>query len=222
MFPATVNRCERYALIGRSGRRWYRIARAVISRLADHHMTPSRDPITRIANAECTETAYRTLCDLVALTSPRCAVKRNLRLAWGEFTNKPRPADMIQSTHAALDHYYSTGKIRGPKTSRFARVLLGDDDCVVVDTWMARALGIPDRQARNKSTHMLGERIAWSVRARLSRATGIRWTLAETQAAIWTGCIRTFYKDGNIPLFRTADVGLHRTGPSGSLSDVPF
>jgi hypothetical protein len=163
-----------------------------------------------------------TLCDLVAITSPRCSVKRNLRLAWGEFTGASRPADMIRSTRAALDHYYATGKIRGPKTSRFARVLLGDDDCVVVDSWMARALNVPDRQARNLSTQRLAERVAWAVRTRLSRATGIRWTLAETQAAIWTGCIRTFYKDGKIPLFRTADVGLHRTGPGGSLSDVPF
>jgi hypothetical protein len=169
-----------------------------------------------------TDEAYNTLCDTVAITSPRCAVKRNLRLAWAEFRGKPRPADMIRSTRAALDHYYSTGKIRGPKTSRFARVLRGDDNVVVVDTWMARALNVPDRHARNPSTQRLAERVVFAVCKRLSRATGIRWTLAETQAAIWTGCIRTFYKDGKIPLFRTADVGLYSTGPGGSLSDVPF
>jgi hypothetical protein len=129
---------------------------------------------------------------------------------------------MIRSTRAALDHYYATGEIRGPKTSRFARVLRGDDDVVVVDTWMARAIGVRDKDARTKASQALAERVVSTVRDRLSASTGVHWALAETQAAIWCGTIRTFYKDGNVPLFRTSIVGLHRTGPAGALSDVPF
>jgi hypothetical protein len=129
---------------------------------------------------------------------------------------------LTRSTRAALDHYYQTGEIRGPKTSRFARVLRGDDDVVVVDTWMARAIGVPDRAARTKASQALAERVVACVRDRLYWSTGVPWTLAETQAAIWCGSIRTFYKNGNVPLFRTSIIGLHRTGPSGALSDVPF
>lgn len=220
MFSETVDRCEHYALIGRSGRRWYRVAREVVRRLADHHT--GLVPGTAEWHMDLTDEAYTTLCDLVAITSPRCSVKRNLRLAWGEFTGRDRPGDMIRSTRAALDHYYATGEIRGPKTSRFARVLRGDDDVVVVDTWVARAIGVRDKDARNKSSQQLAERVVGVVRDRLSTSTRVRWTLAETQAAIWCGTIRTFYKNGKVPLFQTAYVGLYRTGPAGALSDVPF
>jgi hypothetical protein len=128
----------------------------------------------------------------------------------------------MHSHRAALDHYYKTGEIRGPKTSRFARVLRGDDDIVVVDTWMARAIGVLDKAARTKASQLLAERVVAAVRDRLSASTSVPWTLAETQAAIWCGCIRTFYKNGNVPLFRTSIIGLHRTGSAGALSDVPF
>jgi len=119
---------------------------------------------------------------------------------------------MIRSTRVALEHYYETGEIRGPKTSRFAKVLRGDDSVVVVDTWMARALGVPAGQARNKSTQELAERVIAAVAVRRSgRTLGEVWRYAETQAAVWAGMIRTHYDKGKIPLFRAADA-----------LDVPF
>lgn len=220
MYDEIVDRCERYALIGRSGRRWYRVARSVIRRLAQHGTDNFAAPRGRPEDHR--EHIYRTLCDLVALTSPRCSVTHNLRLAWGEFTRRDRPADMTRSTRAALEHYYRTGEIRGPKTSRFARVLRGDENVVVVDTWIARAIGVKDKNARTKASQSLAERVVSCVQDRLHWSTGVRWTPAETQAAIWCGCIRTFYKNGKVRKFRTADVGLYRTGRSGTLSDVPF
>ena len=137
---------------------------------------------------------------------------------------------MVPSIQAALDYYYQTYRIRGPKTSRFAEVLRGDDSIVVVDTWMSRALSVPDRQARNKSTQELAERVVKNVQRKLSRqyagpgdSTGVVWwPAAEIQAAIWAGMIRTHYKDGKIPIYRTEDVGLYRTGTNGQLSEVPF
>jgi hypothetical protein len=117
---------------------------------------------------------------------------------------------MIRSTRIALDHYYETEEIRGPKTSRFAQVLRGDNNVVVVDTWMARVMGVPDKQARAKSTQEWAERtIAWLV-PRLSERTGLIWTSAEAQAAVWAGYIKTFYEKGNVPVFRTQHVGVDR------------
>ena len=186
---------------------------------------PDFAPSRRIANRHFTVEAYQNLCDVVALTSPRCSVKRNLRLAWGEFTGEDRPRDMIRSTRVALDHYYKTGIIRGPKTSRFAQVLRGDDSIVVVDTWMARALGVPDNHARKKSTQELAERVVRSIQGRFVKgffSDPNRWTMAETQAAIWAGMIRTHYDKGKVPLMRTDYVGLYRTGEYRRLTTVPF
>lgn len=186
-YRTLCRRCQRWALIGRAHRRWYRVARAVIRRLADHR-NERRDDY------------YGTLCDLVAITSPRTSVKRNLKFAWGEFIGQPRPSDMIRSTRAALDHYHRTGEIRGPKTSRFAAVLRGDDNVVVVDSWIARGLSVPDKQARNKSTQELAERVIGHVAGRFG------WCLSEAQAAVWAGIIRTHYRDGKVPRMRISDV----------------
>jgi len=211
----------RYAEIGKAYRRWYDIARAVLRRLSDHSLSTPANlediPVQRRVEN------YERFCDIVAITSPRCSVVRNLRLAWGEFNGNERPADMIRGTRVALDHYYKTGEIRGAKTSRFAKVLRGDDSVVVLDTWMARGLGVKDNQARNKATQELGERVIKHVRRAVSRS-GIRfapWTMAETQAAVWAGIIRTHYNAGKIPVMGTEAVGLYRND-DGGLSTVPF
>ena len=225
-YRTLCNRCERYARIGQAYRRWYAVSRAVIRRLVDYHTNrPTDDPLAAFGKRHDSVNAYQTLCDLVAITSPRVSVTRNLRFAWGEFTGEDRPRDMIRSTRVALDHYYKTGIIRGPKTSRFAQVLRGDDSIVVVDTWMARALSVPDNRARNKSTQELAERVVRSVQGRFVKwffSDPNRWTMAETQAAIWAGMIRTYYNKGKVPIMRTDYVGLDRTGENGRLTDVPF
>ena len=92
----------------------------------------------------------------------------------------------------------------------------------VVDTWMARALSVPDKQARNKSTQELARRVVHAVARRINSFEPVAWSPAETQAAIWAGMIRTHYDKGKVPLMRTDDVGLYRTGENGRLSDVPF
>lgn len=240
-YRTLCRRCVRYALIGRAYRRWYRVARAVIRRLVDYRY---EQPWSNNAPYATPQQGYPWLCDLVAITSPRVYVKRNLRFAWGEFTGQPRPGDLTRSTRVALDHYYRTGEIRGPKTSRFAQVLRGSDNIVVVDTWIARALSIPDKQARNKSTQELAERVIDSVAIRLHRegfpcldwldGPVCNWKTTEVQAMIWAGMIRTHYNKGKIPLYRTEDVGLYhedqivvcmdtgRTLQHSILSDVPF
>ena len=185
-----ARRWERWAYNGRAYRQWYRVARVVLRRLADHSGVD-----------------YNLLCDIVAITSPRCAVNRNLKVAYGEVTGRERPSDMIQSTRAALGHYYKTGEIRGPKTSRFANVLRGDDNVVVVDTWMKRTMGVPDN-ARGKDIQITADKVARIVQRRLRRSTGHAWKLSEVQAAVWAGFIRSFYDEGTVPVYRTDYVGL--------------
>ncbi len=217
-YRTICKRCERYALIGHANRRWYRVARAVIRRLVEYRSEQLEPYVSEYHNIR-----YRKLCDIVAITSPRCSVKRNLRFAWAVYTGELRPGDLIRSTRAALDHYWKTGEIRGPKTSRFAKVLRGDDNVVVVDAWMARALGVPDVQARNKSTQELAERVMRFVQRKICLRLGVsdgfhhpvcvvRWPLAEVQAAVWAGMIRTHYKNGKVPRFRVND----------ALGEVPF
>ena len=213
-YRTLCKRCTRYAIIGQAYRRWYRVARAVIRRLATYQAVIPEEKLYR-------DVCYDQLCDIVAITSPRVSVKRNLRFAWNEFTGKPRPGDMMRSTRVALDHYYKTGEIRGPKTSRFAQVLRGDDSVVVVDSWMARALGVRDKDARNKSTQELAERVITYVSLNSNRS-GVYWSRAETQAAVWAGMIRTHYDRGKIPIMRVEHVGFERAGSVLHLSNTPF
>jgi hypothetical protein len=198
-YRTLCKRCTRWADSGHAYRRWYGVARGVLRRLSEYY------------NVD-----YGTLCDVVAITSPRVSVKQNLLHAIGEILEDPRPSSMLSPTEVALDHYYRTKEIRGAKTSRFACVLRGDDDVVVVDTWMGKALGIPPRHARHKANQVLAERVVGHV----AKRTG--WTLASTQAAIWAGYMRGESSKLVVPLFRVETVGLSRTGPNGQLSDVPF
>ena len=152
------------ALLGRSGRRWYRIARVVLRRVADWH-----------------DWDYDTFADIVALTSPRCSVNRNLRVAFGYMKHRYLPPDTIRSTRIALGHYRLTGEIRGPKTGPFAAALKGDDEAMVLDSHMAAALGEEPKKVGTRQVQRSAHR-------RLARvANQLGWTMTETQAAIWCG-----------------------------------
>jgi hypothetical protein len=65
----------------------------------------------------------KRLTDVMAITSPRCAVKRNVRYTVRYLRTGTLPSDAIHTTGLALQHYEDTGEIRGPKTSEFAKAL---------------------------------------------------------------------------------------------------
>ena len=67
--------------------------------------------------------------------------------------------------------------LRGPKIRAFYRALLGDDEAVVIDTWMLRALG-----HHEKPTPKQYKRLAQRVR-REARRRGI--PPAVWQAIVW-------------------------------------
>jgi hypothetical protein len=199
-YRTIVKHCRKYATIGRGHADWYRVARDILGRVAAYRGWD-----------------YGTWVDVVSVCSPRLSVTRNLRVAYRAMDGSELPDDVIRSTRAALAHYRTTGKIRGPKTSRFARVLRGADNVVVVDTWMARALSVDDRKARSRTCQMLAERVI----GRVAKDHGC--CLSDAQAMVWAGVIRTLQPRGNVPNYRAEDIGLFSdVHEDGRLSDVPF
>lgn len=80
--------------------------------------------------------------DILAITSPRVAVVRNIRAAMYYMDIEKYVSGTIRTTRRAMEHYEETGEIRGLKTSAFARALKGDLEAIVLDTWMAEAFEI--------------------------------------------------------------------------------
>jgi len=58
-----------------------------------------------------------------------------------ELPPMPTYSRNVRAARAILDGH---GAPSGPKVSRFARNLAGDDSCVTVDRWAARAAGMPE------------------------------------------------------------------------------
>jgi hypothetical protein len=152
----------RLAREGEDGRPWYTRQRSILRAYAESHAVD-----------------YGLLCDVTAVLSPRTTVRGNGRLAALYLQGAPpNKLPCIPNARAALTHYLDTGKIRGPKTSAFARALRGDDDAIVLDVWMARAMGIEQSTLSGKQYHREAKRIQ-----RAARRLG--WPPVESQAAIW-------------------------------------
>jgi len=121
--------------------------------------------------------------DILAITSPRVAVRRCVRVAM-HYMNTGRflPAT-IYGTRSAMAYYEATGLIRGPKTRPFAAALRGDPDAIVLDTWMAKAFEINQTLLSRKSTR---EECCKRLR-QVAKILG--WPVAECQAAIWAATL---------------------------------
>lgn len=155
--------------LARSGalyRYWYRVAACELGVIAQQFSWP-----------------LDRLIDVIAITSPRCAVRRNQRVAVHYLMYGRLPPAVIASTRRALQVYEESGIIRGPKTSQFAAALRGDTSVCVVDSWIARAIGEAPERADRKSVRLR----AYRLMLRASRRLG--WTVRDTQAAVWAGYI---------------------------------
>jgi hypothetical protein len=160
---ASVRTLHTLALDGQAHRRWYVEGVPALQAMADGLGVD-----------------FQLLCDVVAITSPRVHVVRNIRIARDYLT---RRAELATLDGAALAHYERTGRIRGPKTRAFSDAIQGDPDALVLDVWMSRALGVPQSRLFTKAVH-------GKASARVGRvARRLGWTVAETQAAIWAGAI---------------------------------
>lgn len=174
----SVERLWQLGNIGRwDGRRWYRHARGTIGRVCRWYGLGTE-----------------WFSDVLAIMSPRTTVSRNLKMAVRYCVDGVILPDVTLSVQQALRHYQTTGEIRGPKTSAFARVLRGDNSAVVIDTHMLRAAGLPDRPRVGEREELIGrvERVA--------RRMGT--DNATAQASIWCGYYWTEYRNGKVPYYR--------------------
>ena len=83
----------------------------------------------------------------------------------------------------------------GPKTGPFTRALLGDEDALVIDIWVSRALGVEPKHLDRKLTRAKAEKRLRAAARRLG------WPVAQLQAAVWTGAYLRHFQNGNPPPF---------------------
>lgn len=150
----------------------------------DGHLWYARAGRTVRAYARRHKVDFGTVCGVLAVTSPRVPVARNVRLtrAWLEHYSTD---GMMRGVRTSLVNYLIDGRIRGLKTGPFAAALSGDEEAIVLDTWMAKCFGVDQKVFGTKKG--IAE---YSAHIReLARMTGL--TPAQTQAALWCGYIRS-------------------------------
>jgi hypothetical protein len=179
--PVSVYHIVGLAVAGQDGRYWYHSEGATLQ-----------------TAAETLKVSAEHFASVLAITSPQVPVARNGRITVG-FLSKGLRWAMMPSVHSALDHYLATGEIRGPKTGPFARALLGDEQAIVLDVWMARAFGVPQGwfklvDCREKCEAMIRQ-----------AAAILGWTPAQVQAAVWTEMTRK-RGGGSLQLMRWVDM----------------
>ena len=127
--------------------------------------------------------------DVLAITSPRCAVRSNVRNTIHYMLSGRLLPGTLACTNYAIAHYEATGELstrpwRGWKVRSFAAALKGDQRSVVVDVWICRALGIEHTSLQHGSCRQSAK----------DRIIGLayRWDLppCQTQAALWAGVRR--------------------------------
>lgn len=177
--PIMQSKVLKFAMLGYEYRTWYADARKVIRTMADKNGFE-----------------YDRFCEIIAILSPRCSVIRNQRQAIHYYRTKTHLSDTIRSKRRAMDYYETTGIIRGPKTSRFSDVLKGDNNVLVLDSWMAKLLDVEPLKIGNKNVRKWVEPIFVDV------ANALGWALSEVQAATWCSYILSDKKNGVVPVYR--------------------
>jgi hypothetical protein len=152
-----------YARVGERGRHWYRDARAQIGTVCERNLWDT-DKFTAI----------------LAVTSPRVAVRRNIRTTFKYMLGDDWTNGTIRSVRTSVKTWEDSGVIKGPKTGAFYRNLSGCNDSICLDTWMAYAFCVD----KGKVNYVgIGGQIKTIIR---SVATTLGWAHCEVQAAIWT------------------------------------
>jgi hypothetical protein len=148
---------------GSHGKDWYTIARPELDTIASSlGVTPHR------------------FASILAVTSPKVSVVRNIKFAVHYLRTGEYLSDMMRGVRASVEHFEETGEIRGPKTRAFRDAILGDQSAVVLDVWMARAMGVDQQEFRRLPKYRKHAQRVRRVAYRLG------WTPAQVQAAVWT------------------------------------
>lgn len=146
---------------------------------------------------------------LLAATSPQADVRENVRYALDALKHLESLAAGCDSDwkpwipcHAANVRRVIEGKpLRGPKVQAFAAALLGDDEAVVVDTWMLRAAGFghPRRLSQNRSFRITARAIRIVADTEKLPATVVQARIWYAyRAANWTA--KKGLGDGYLPI----------------------
>lgn len=84
---------------------------------------------------------------ILSVTSPRCSVRRNIRIALEYVGNGNLMQNVFRSVRRSIEMWNEDSVIKGPKTSVFFAALMGDKNAVVLDTHMANLFGVEQKVA---------------------------------------------------------------------------
>ena len=178
MRMTSVNRLGELALEGQHGKHWYEKCDAALRSMCRREGWP----IIHTAA-------------ILGITSPRVRVSRNAAITkaymreWvvsPDINTHTRLTGLMPMVRRGLEKYERLGIISGPKTSAFAGACMGDLSQVVLDTWMATALGL-DQKNFDRKLHNTKFRVRHKATMRINKvAKQLGWQPAQVQASIWT------------------------------------
>jgi len=118
---------------------------------------------------------------VLATTSPRCSVVRNIRMSLHFMHHRDIRVVPMRGIRTSVQRFVDGKGIAGQKTSAFCANLSGDYSRVTLDVWMAYALGIDQTDFTRVASHAKAtDRIVTVARV-------MSMEPAEAQACIWTG-----------------------------------
>jgi hypothetical protein len=122
----------------------------------------------------------RNFIGILSVTSPRCPVRRNIRIAL-EYVGNGRLLDNVfRTVRRSIDIWNEHHVIRGPKTSAFYAALMGDKNAVVLDIHMASLFGVEQKFAfRRKPEIAFWTKVVRRIAKRLNCEP------RAAQAALW-------------------------------------
>lgn len=115
---------------------------------------------------------------VVSSFSPRVPWARNILLALAYSNGEDTPGLANNRRMADASVRLGFDALKGPKTNAFARAIAGDEDAVVVDSWMCKAAGI----GRDTPSAVQYRRISEAI-VTLARRHGV--SPRTMQALIW-------------------------------------
>ena len=118
---------------------------------------------------------------VLATTSPRCSVLRNIRMSLHFMHFRDLRVVPMRGIRTSTQRFIDGKGINGQKTSAFYENLSGNTKAVTLDVWMAYALCVDQTDFSRKASHAK----ATSRIVAVAEVLGIE--PCEAQAAIWTG-----------------------------------
>jgi hypothetical protein len=135
--------------------------------------------------------------DVIAITSPRVSVVRNIRIALQYCHNGQLFTNVVRNIGKALARYETGGALSGQKISAFSKALSGDVSAIVLDVHIARALNVRQDDFTKPRFR------AHCFRAVQRLANRLELSPRDAQAALWVGWKRWNNETaGEFPILR--------------------